>query len=143
MGRLSQHTLPPHPPGVGGGGRQLTGAPLPANLVAHPQLVRGSTFPDMECWEPSAISLETPMEGHLGGTGVDGRQLTAGRGKQSMYLKAALHLHQKVPSSMHWRVCRAGEPTLPLRTASGPQSHALRGKDDYFLERSYPPHTPS
>ena len=33
----------------------------------------------MECWEPSAISLDTPMEGHLGGTGVDGRQLTSGR----------------------------------------------------------------
>ena len=59
-----------------------------------------------------------------------------------MYLKAALHLHQKVPGSMHWRVGRAGEPTLPLRTASGPQSHALRGKDDHFPEQSHPPHTP-
>ena len=57
-----------------------------------------------------------------------------------MYPKAALHLHQKVPGSMHWRVGCAGEPTLPLRTASGPQSHALRGKDDHFLERSHPPH---
>ena len=64
-----------------GGGRQLTGASLPANLVAHPQLMRGAHFPEMECWEPSAISLETRMEGHLGGTGVDGRQLTLGRGK--------------------------------------------------------------
>ena len=36
----------------------------------------------MECWEPSAISLETTMEGHLDGTGVDGRQLTVGRGEQ-------------------------------------------------------------
>ena len=70
MGRLSQHTLPPHPPGEGG---RLTGAPLPANLVAHPQLVRGAHFPEVECWEPSAISLEMPMEGHLGGTSVDGR----------------------------------------------------------------------
>ena len=63
-------------------GQQLTGAPPPANLVAHPQLVRLTHFPEMECWEPSAISLETQMEGHLGGTGVDGRQLTAGRGEQ-------------------------------------------------------------
>ena len=60
------------------------GAPPPANLVAHPQLVRGAHFPEMECWKPSAISLETLMEGHLGGTGIDGRQLTAGRGKQSI-----------------------------------------------------------
>ena len=27
------------------------------------------------------------MEGHLGGTGVDGRQLTSGRGKQSIVPK--------------------------------------------------------
>ena len=53
----------------GGGGDD----PLPANLVAHPQLMRDAHFPEMEHWEPSAISLETPMEGHLGGTGVDGR----------------------------------------------------------------------
>ena len=66
------------------------GALPPANLVAHPQLVRGAHFPEMECWEPSAISLETPMEGHLGDTGVDGRQLT-----ENLYLKAALHLHQR------------------------------------------------
>ena len=81
MGHLSQHALPPHPQGGrgGGGGRQLTGAPPPANLVAHPQLVRGAHFPEMECWELSAISLETPMEGHLGGTGVDGRQPTSGK----------------------------------------------------------------
>ena len=83
------------------------------------------------------------MEDHLGGTGVDGRQLTAGRGEaKNLYPKAALHLHQKVPGSMHWRVGRAGEPTLPLRTASGPQSHALRGKDDHIPEQSHPPHTP-
>ena len=87
-------------------------------------------------------SLETPVEGHLGGTGVDGRQLTCGKGgAKNLYLKAALHLHQKVPGSMHWRVGRAGEPTLPLRTASGPQSHALRGKDDHFLELSHPPNS--
>ena len=49
--------------------------------MAHPLLVRGAHFPEMECWEPSAISLETPMEGHLGGTGVDGRQLTSGKGE--------------------------------------------------------------
>ena len=48
--------------------------------MAHPQLVRGAHFPEMECWEPSAISLEMPMEGHLGGTGVDGRQLSSGKG---------------------------------------------------------------
>ena len=71
------------------------------------------------------------MEGHLGGTGVDGRQP-----------KVALHLHQKVLGSMHWRVGRAGKPTLPLRTASSPQSHTLRGKDDHFPEQSHPPHTP-
>ena len=47
----------------------------------------------------------------------------------------------KVSGSMHWRVGCAGEPTLPLRTASGPQSHALRGKDDYFPEWSHSPHT--
>ena len=47
----------------GGGGGQLMGAPPPANLVAHPQLVRGAHFPEMECWEPSAISLEMLMEG--------------------------------------------------------------------------------
>ena len=82
------------------------------------------------------------MEGHLGGTGVDGRQLTAEEGSKVLYPKAVLHLHQKVPGSMHWRVGRAGEPTLPLRTASGSQSHALRGKDDHFLERCHPPHTP-
>ena len=51
-----------------------------------------------------------------------------------MYPKAALHLHQKVPGSVHWRVGPAGEPTLPLRTASGPQSHALRGRDNHFPE---------
>ena len=61
----------------------------PVNLVADPQLVRGAYFPEMECWEPSAISLETPMEGHLGGTGVDGRQLTAGRGKQIIVPKGS------------------------------------------------------
>ena len=60
------------------------------------------------------------------------------RGSKVLYPKAALHLHQKVPSSMHWRVGLAGEPILPLRTASGPQNHALRGKDDHFLERSHP-----
>ena len=64
-------------------------------------------------------------------------------GAKNLYLKAAHHLHQKVPGSMHWRVGRAGEPTLPLRTASGPQSHALRGKDDHFPEQSHPPHTPT
>ena len=35
------------------------------------------------------------------------------------------------------RICTEGsppEPTLTLRTASGPQSHALRGKDDHFPE---------
>ena len=52
-------------------------------------------------------------------------------------------MHQKVPSSLHWRVGRAGEPTLSLRTASGPQSHALMDKDDHFLELSHPPHTPN
>ena len=46
-------------------------APPPANLVAHPQLVRGAHILEMECWEPSAISLEMLMEGHLGGTGID------------------------------------------------------------------------
>ena len=84
------------------------------------------------------------MEGHLGGTGVDERQVTSGKeGAKNLYPKAALHLHQKVPGSMHWRVGRAGEPTLPLRTASGPQSHALRGKDDHFPERSHPLHNPT
>ena len=83
------------------------------------------------------------MEGHLGGTGVDGKQLTSGKGgAKKLYLKATLHLHQKVSGSMHWRVGHAGEPTLPLRTASGPQSHALRGKNDHFPERSHPLHTP-
>ena len=78
------------------------------------------------------------MEGHLGGTGVDGRQLTSGKGgAKNLYPKAALHLHHKVPSSMHWRVGHAGDPTLLVRTASGPQSHALRGKDDHFPERSH------
>ena len=102
--------------------------------MTHPQLVKGAHFPEMECWEPSAISLETPMEGHLGGTGVDRKQLTSRkRGAKNLYLKAALHLHQKVPGSMHWRVDLAGEPTLPLRTASDPQSHALRGKDDHLF----------
>ena len=92
------------------------------------------------------------MEGHLGGTGVDGRPSRWHRCRwkaadcrmgeaKNLYLKVALHLHQKVPGSMHWRVGCAGEPTLPLRTASDPQSHALRGKDDHFPERSYPPHT--
>ena len=81
------------------------------------------------------------MEGHLGGTGVDGRQLTSGKkGAKNLYLKAALHLHQKVPGSMHCRVGRAGELTLPLRTANGSQSHDLRGKDDHFPERSNPSH---
>ena len=60
-------------------------------------------------------------------------------GAKDLYPKAALHLHQKVPGSMHWRVGHAGEPTLPLTTASGPQSHALRGKDNHFPERSHPP----
>ena len=78
----STHTSATHTRRGGGGGRQLTGAPPPVNLVAHPQLVRGAHFPEMECWEPSAISLETPMEGHLGVTGVDGRQLTEGRGQR-------------------------------------------------------------
>ena len=58
-----------------------------ANLVAHPQLVRGAHFPEIECWEPSAIYLETLMQGHLGGTGVDGRQLTAGRGEQRIFTR--------------------------------------------------------
>ena len=84
------------------------------------------------------------MEGHLGGTGIDGRQLTSGKGvEKNLYLTVALHLHQKVPGSMHWRVGGAGEPTLPLRTASGPQSHALRGKDAHFPEQSHPPHNPT
>ena len=87
------------------------------------------------------------MEGHLGGTGVDGRQLTLGRGgggggAKNLYPKVALHLHQKVPGSIHLRVGCAGEPTLPLRTASGPPSHTLRGKDDHFPEWRHPPHTP-
>ena len=118
------------------------GAPLPANLVAYPQLVRGAHFPEVECWEPSAISLGMLMENHLGGTGVDGRQLTSRKGgAKNLYPKEALHLHQKVPGSMHWRVGYVGEPTLPLRTATGPQSHALRGKDNHFLSgatRAYP-----
>ena len=63
VGHLSKHTLLPHPPGGGGEGQGLTGAPPPANLVAHPQLVMGAYFPEMEYWEPCAISLETPMEG--------------------------------------------------------------------------------
>ena len=84
------------------------------------------------------------MEGHLGGTGVDGRQLTSRKeGAKNLYPKTALHLHQRVPSSMHWRVGGAGEPTLPLRTASGPQSHALRGKDDHFPEWGHPPYLKS
>ena len=83
------------------------------------------------------------MECHLGGTGVDRRQLTSGKGEaKNLYPKVAFHLHQKVPGSVHWRVGPAGEPTLPLRTASGPQSHALRGGDDHFPEQSHPPHTP-
>ena len=50
VGHLSQHTLPPHPPGGGGGGGGLRrGIPPPANLVAHPQLVREAHFPEMEC----------------------------------------------------------------------------------------------
>ena len=79
------------------------GALLPANLVVHPQLVRGAHFPEMECWEPSAISLETQMEGHLGGTGVDGKQLISekgGGGSKEFVPEGSLHLHQKVPSSM-------------------------------------------
>ena len=79
---------------------------------------------------------------HLGGTGVDGRQLTAGRGKQIIVPEGSPPPAQKVPGSMHWRVGCAGEPTLPLRTASGPQSHALRGKGYHFLEQCHPPHTP-
>ena len=84
------------------------------------------------------------MEGHLGGTSVDGRQLTSGKGgAKNLYPKADLHLHlfsKRCPGSMHWRVGSAGKPTLPLRTASGPQSHALRGKDDHFPEQSHPLH---
>ena len=82
------------------------------------------------------------MEGHLGDTGVDGRQLTAGRGKQTIVPEGSPPPAPKVPSSLHWRVGRAGEPTLLVRTASGPQSPALRDKDDHFLEWSHPPHTP-
>ena len=41
VGRLSKHTRPLHPPG---GGQQLMGAPLPANLVAHLQLERRAHF---------------------------------------------------------------------------------------------------
>ena len=32
----------------------------------------------MECWEPSAISLETSVEGHVGVTGADESELTSG-----------------------------------------------------------------
>ena len=119
------------------------GAPPPANLVAHPQLVRGAHFPEMECWEPSASSLETPMEGHLGGTSVDGRQLTVGRGKQSIVPEGSPPPAPKGAQFNALEGGRARESTLPLRTASGPQSHALRGKDDHFLEWSHPPHIPS
>ena len=86
------------------------------------------------------------MEGHLdGGTGVDGRQLTSrkgGGGEQRICTRRLPSLHQKVPGAMCCREGHAGEPALPLRTASGPQSYASRGKDDHFPEWSHLPHTP-
>ena len=80
----------------------INGSSSTSQPDGSPSTSEGSTFPEIECWEPSAISLETPMEGHLGGTGVDGRQLTSGKeGAKNLCPKVALHLHQKVPSSMH------------------------------------------
>ena len=74
----------------------INGSSSPANLVAQLQLVRGAHFPEMECWEPSAIYLKTQIEGHLGGSGVDRRQLISGKGGvKNLYLKVVFHQHQK------------------------------------------------
>ena len=47
------------PTGGGGraGGRRLTGAPLPANLVAHPQLVRGAHFQTLKGRQAGAFQI--------------------------------------------------------------------------------------
>ena len=95
----------------------------------------------MECWEPSAISLETPVEGHVGVTGADESELTSGSVCKAFVPEGSPPPAPKVPGTMCWREGCAGELALPLRTASGPQSHALRDRDDHFPEQSHSLHT--